>query len=106
MGLMDKFLAKQELSVNKKIVSLWRLWDPKLTVRLSTAACQESSDWTHQSIEVHASSGAALNFHRCRNVWFVGSGFEAKPVLDVDLRGGIPAGVLFLATYMENFDPM
>ena len=103
MGLMDKLLAKQESSVNKKIVNLLTLSEPLLEAKLSTAVCQENAGWTHQSIEVQTNSGASLNFHRCRNVWFVDSGLNAQAIANVDLGGHVPAAAWLIATTAEAY---
>ena len=97
MGFLDKMLAKQEQSVNRKIIGLLSQVEPQLNSRLGTVTCRENPQWVHQSIEVQTPLGKSIHFHRCRNVWHVGSGFEARPLANVDLKGGIVAGASFIA---------
>lgn len=97
MGFMDRMLAKQERSINERIIALLIQAEPQLKAKSGTVMCRENPDWTHQSIDVETPEGEPVQFHRCRNVWHVGTGLGARPIANVDLRGGIVAGAVFIA---------
>ena len=104
MAFLGKFLAKKESQNNREIITALAQIAPDITVTESIAVCGENPAWNHQGLHVETSGGSSFMLHRCRNVWFMGSGSGSLAVTAVEFGRGVIAHVELIQKIADGLD--
>ena len=104
LAFLGKFLAKKERQNNREIIIALAQIAPHITVTEAVAVCRENLAWSHQGLLVETSEGSIFMLHRCRNVWFMGSGSESLAVTAVEFGRGVIAHVELIQKIADGLD--